>query len=300
VDRARAVELAVLHDACEAATGDLVPGEYASREEKLARERAGLLAMLEGAPDAARSRVLGAFDEMARDETPEARFVHEIDKLEMALQARRYQERGVPAAALESYRATARRGVASPALREALDALTSGPWGSGTSRGRARAGPPPCPPRGPRGGAPGRWRRGGPPGGARSPAWRGSPARSPRRRPPPRRPGWARSGGSGSAARSPARGRATGSRPRGASRRRRRACRGRRRRGRAPARSPQAPRRTGCRPRGRACSCSTIKLRLGGEKCRGPGSNRRPWDYESHALPAAPPRLVVRGQTHGP
>src|SRR5581483_11934134 len=127
VDRARAVELSVLHDACEAATGDLVPGEYASREEKLARERAGLLAMLEGAPDAARSRVLGAFDEMARDETPEARFVHEIDKLEMALQARRYQERGVPAAALESYRATARRGVASPALREALDALTSGP-----------------------------------------------------------------------------------------------------------------------------------------------------------------------------
>src|SRR5581483_10618972 len=47
VSRARAVELAILHDVCEAVVGDLVPGEYASREEKLARERAGLLAMLE-------------------------------------------------------------------------------------------------------------------------------------------------------------------------------------------------------------------------------------------------------------
>lgn len=123
LDRARAVELALLHDVCEAVVGDLVPGEYASREEKLARERAGLLAMLDGAPDAVRAQVLGAFDELAADASPEARFVHELDKLEMAVQARRYEERGVPRGALEAFRASARRGVEDAALTEALRRL---------------------------------------------------------------------------------------------------------------------------------------------------------------------------------
>jgi len=123
VSRARAVELAILHDVCEAVVGDLVPGEYASREEKLARERAGLLAMLEGASDALRAQVLGAFDELAADATPEARFVHEIDKLEMALQAKRYQDKGVEPAALAPFRESAKHGVRSEALARALAML---------------------------------------------------------------------------------------------------------------------------------------------------------------------------------
>jgi putative hydrolases of HD superfamily len=126
VDRARAVELALLHDVCEAMTGDLVPGEYASREAKLRLERDALAGMLEGAPDALRARVLGAFDELAADATPEARLVHELDKVEMALQARRYAEKGVEPAALAGHRASARRGVASPALADALARLEGG------------------------------------------------------------------------------------------------------------------------------------------------------------------------------
>jgi putative hydrolase of HD superfamily len=124
VDRARAVELALLHDVCEAAVGDLVPGEYASREAKLAVERAGLEEMLRGAPSALRARVLDAFDELARDATPEARFVHAMDKVEMALQARRYEDRGVASDALASFRASAR--ASAPGHAEALDALVRG------------------------------------------------------------------------------------------------------------------------------------------------------------------------------
>jgi putative hydrolase of HD superfamily len=123
IDRARAVELALLHDVCEAVTGDLVPGEYAGREEKLRLERDALLEMLEGAPEDVRARVLGAFDEMARDATPEARFVHELDKFEMALQAKRYQEKGALADALAPFRESARKGLTSPDLAGAARQL---------------------------------------------------------------------------------------------------------------------------------------------------------------------------------
>lgn len=124
LDRGRVVELAVLHDVAEAVVGDLVPGEYASKEEKLALERRGLESMLAEAPEGLRSRLLTAFDELAGDASPEARFVHELDKAEMAFQATRYAEAGVPAGALEGFRASARRGVAPEGpLAEALGRL---------------------------------------------------------------------------------------------------------------------------------------------------------------------------------
>lgn len=123
LDRARVLELAALHDLAEAAVGDLVPGEYATKAEKLALERRGLQGLLADAPQELRARLLADFDELASDATPEARFVHELDKVEMAFQARRYEDLGVPRAALEGFRASARKGVATPGLASALRAL---------------------------------------------------------------------------------------------------------------------------------------------------------------------------------
>lgn len=116
LDAGRCVRLAVVHDVAEAAVGDLVPGEYASREEKLASERAGLEDMLHGAPADLRTRMMADFDELAQGATPESRFVHELDKLEMGLQARRYQEAGVAARRLEEFLASARAGIHDPGL----------------------------------------------------------------------------------------------------------------------------------------------------------------------------------------
>lgn len=123
LDRARVVELAVVHDVAEAVVGDLVPGEYGSKEEKLALERRGLEAMLEGTDRGFQERMLALFDELAADASPEARLVHELDKVEMALQARRYEDEGVPRGALEPFRASARRGVTTPELAAALSLL---------------------------------------------------------------------------------------------------------------------------------------------------------------------------------
>ena len=126
LDRRRVLELAALHDLAEAVVGDLVPGEYASKEEKLALERKGLEDLLAACPEPLRVRLMADFDELAADATPEARFVHELDKLEMAFQARRYEDAGVPRAGLEGFRASARRGVSSVPLAEALRGLDAG------------------------------------------------------------------------------------------------------------------------------------------------------------------------------
>ena len=127
LDRARVVELALLHDVAEAVVGDLVPGEYASKEEKLALERRALEDMLEGCPPPLRARLLAGFDELAHDATPEARYVHELDKMEMAFQARRYADSGVPPQALETFRASARRGTTTASLSEILRRLEENP-----------------------------------------------------------------------------------------------------------------------------------------------------------------------------
>jgi putative hydrolase of HD superfamily len=121
LDAGRVVELCVVHDVAEAVVGDLVPGEYASKPDKLARERAGLAEMLADAPPALRARFLADFDELASSATPEAAFVHELDKLEMGLQARRYEAQGLPREKLEEFVASARAGVKDAALKRALD-----------------------------------------------------------------------------------------------------------------------------------------------------------------------------------
>ncbi len=111
LDPARAARLAIVHDLAEAIVGDLIPGDYKTKTEKLARERAGLLTLLAHAPTHLRTAMLADFDELADNTTPEAHLIHELDKLEMALQAERYQSQGVPAERLAEFRHSARDGI---------------------------------------------------------------------------------------------------------------------------------------------------------------------------------------------
>lgn len=123
LDRARLLELAIAHDLAEAVVGDLVPGEYKDKGEKTARERRGLEDLVDTLPLALRGRLLARFEELASDASPEARLVHELDKLEMALQAARYREQGVKAEALAPFFESAQKSVGDARLRDALGRL---------------------------------------------------------------------------------------------------------------------------------------------------------------------------------
>ena len=123
LDRARLLEIAIVHDLAEAVTGDLVPGEYQDRAAKVARERAALETMVEHAALPVRRRVLDRFEEYASGASAEARLVRELDKVEMAFQAERYAAQGVDAAALRPFHASAGAGVTDARLRDVLSRL---------------------------------------------------------------------------------------------------------------------------------------------------------------------------------
>lgn len=123
LDRARLLELAIVHDLAEAVVGDLVPGEYAHKGEKIARERRGLEELVDTLPVALRARLLARFEELASDTSREAHLIHQLDKLEMAFQAARYSSQGSPAGDLAPFFDSAERAVGDARLADALRRL---------------------------------------------------------------------------------------------------------------------------------------------------------------------------------
>lgn len=114
--RERALAYAVLHDLAEVRVGDLMPSDGVSRDEKHRREREAIGQLLAARPDL--SDLWEAYESQA---DPESRFVRQLDRLDMALQARRYADRGTPN--LEEFLDSAATVVEDPALVAILDAL---------------------------------------------------------------------------------------------------------------------------------------------------------------------------------
>jgi putative hydrolase of HD superfamily len=114
IDQGHALRLAVIHDAPEVRVGDITPYDGVSRKEKAIRETAAASDMFRSRPD-----LIALLDEYQAQETPEARFVHQLDRLDMAFQALRYgRDTGVDTT---EFLQSARRAIQPPALLKALD-----------------------------------------------------------------------------------------------------------------------------------------------------------------------------------
>ncbi len=90
LDRGRALAYAVLHDLAEVRTGDLTPQDGLSRAQKLAGERQALAAML--GPMGRGPALQAEWEAYEAQADPEARFVRQLDRLDMALQAVAYHD----------------------------------------------------------------------------------------------------------------------------------------------------------------------------------------------------------------
>jgi putative hydrolases of HD superfamily len=88
IDRGRALAMAVLHDLAEVRTGDITPHDGVSAEDKSHREQTAFEALT--APFGRGDEMRELWREYETAVTREARFVRACDKLDMALQARRY------------------------------------------------------------------------------------------------------------------------------------------------------------------------------------------------------------------
>lgn len=121
----RAVRMALIHDLGETHAGDITPADGVSETDKHAREREALREVVAGLANA--GDLLALWEEYESGASPEARFVREVDRLEMGLQAVIYHAEGLVDPT--DFIASARRAVISQPLRVLLEeAISSAPW----------------------------------------------------------------------------------------------------------------------------------------------------------------------------
>lgn len=122
VDRDRCIRMALVHDVCECIAGDLTPHCGVGREEKDARERAALrqLKTVLGPEHPLGAELLQLWEEYQIGTSPEAKYVKDIDKFEMILQADEY-EQAQPGLDLEQFFASTKGYFHTP-LFQGLDA----------------------------------------------------------------------------------------------------------------------------------------------------------------------------------
>jgi len=116
LDRGRYLAYAVLHDLAEVRVGDLTPADGVSKAEKHDRESRALAELLAGRPDLL--AVANAYEAQADEE---ARFVRQLDRLDMALQALAYHRAG--RAGMAEFVESAGRVITDPALRPVFEAI---------------------------------------------------------------------------------------------------------------------------------------------------------------------------------
>ena len=86
----KVIKMSILHDWAESKIGDFMPDEIGN-DKKSELENYAMMEILESLPQSLQADYQKMWDEFLVRETPEARLVHELDKLEMALQAKIYE-----------------------------------------------------------------------------------------------------------------------------------------------------------------------------------------------------------------
>ena len=87
----KVLKMSILHDWAESKIGDFMPDQI-GYDKKSELESYAMSEILESLPQKIQDDYKNMWNEFLLRETPEARLVHELDKLEMALQAKIYEK----------------------------------------------------------------------------------------------------------------------------------------------------------------------------------------------------------------
>jgi putative hydrolase of HD superfamily len=110
LDTQKAMKMVILHDLAESIVGDYMPGDIPERQ-KIAKEKKAMKSILVGLPKNARIEYEKIWLEYLQNRTALARFVHRVDKLEMALQASQYERQGFEGKLLKPFFESAKSAV---------------------------------------------------------------------------------------------------------------------------------------------------------------------------------------------
>ena len=111
------IKMILLHDLAESQIGDYTPGQIDfGKKNKI--ENTAFLKILEDLPISIKSQYQNIWKEYQENISPESQLVHQIDRLEMALQAKTYQDEGHPPEKLKSFFESAKNDINHPKLKE--------------------------------------------------------------------------------------------------------------------------------------------------------------------------------------
>ena len=116
------VKMILLHDLAESKIGDYTPNQI-SKENKIKIENNAYDEMISTLPESIKSQYAQIWKEYQKQESPESKIVRQIDKLEMALQAKMYQNEGSPKDSVESFFKSAEDGITHPKLKDILNQI---------------------------------------------------------------------------------------------------------------------------------------------------------------------------------
>ena len=111
------LKMILLHDLAESKIGDIVP-DIMSSEEKQRLENDAFNEIINLLPESIIPNYANIWREYQENSSVESQIVHQIDKLEMVLQAKIYQSQGYPREKLEPFFESARKGITHPKLKE--------------------------------------------------------------------------------------------------------------------------------------------------------------------------------------
>ena len=116
-DSEKILKMTLLHDLAESKIGDITP-EQMTPENKMKIENDAFNEIIEQLPETVKSQYLEIWKEYQNNNSKESLFVHQIDKLEMALQAKIYQKDGKTMEDIEPFLESAKRSITDKKLKE--------------------------------------------------------------------------------------------------------------------------------------------------------------------------------------
>ena len=113
------IKMALLHDLAESIIGDINTGSM-KNDDKITKENQAMKKILLNLPSKIRKSYLEIWDDYQNNSSQESNLLHDIDKLEMAFQAKFYQEKGIPKEKLATFYETVKIGIKNKNLRDIL------------------------------------------------------------------------------------------------------------------------------------------------------------------------------------
>ena len=102
LDSGYIMKMVIIHDLAESMVGDHMPDNISTEEKHLLEDKA-MKKIISKLPNSLRKNYLCIWNEYNNNITVNAKFVHNMDKLEMALQAKEYEFEGYPKEVLQPF-----------------------------------------------------------------------------------------------------------------------------------------------------------------------------------------------------